>query len=209
MCVDHGVQLPRAKTTCYDAGRKVAWLLRGPGIPAGTRVGAMTAHVDFLPTVLDLADVAVPENVQGKSLAAHARGQADEEVNECVFGHFVEVRRMVRTRDFKLIRNFREADFGGGSSVGDLAPEAEYPGGECPHVELYDLREDPNEFHNVAESDDYGDVRRELDARLWDFLLEHDDFVVHEPVRSDWQRRTRRDLEEHLLQTARFAQEDR
>jgi hypothetical protein len=65
-------------------------------------------------------------------------------------------------------------------------------------VELYDLREDPNEFHNVAEAGEYGGVREELDARLWGFLLQHNDFVVNEPVRTDWQEETRRHLEDYL-----------
>jgi arylsulfatase A-like enzyme len=199
MCVDHGVQLPRAKTTAYDAGHKVAWLIRWPeAVPAGTCVDALASHVDLLPTVLELAGLAVPGDVQGHSFARHARGESSEELNDCVFGHFVEVRRMVRTRTHKFIRNFREPGLGGGSSVGDLAPEAVYPDNwPLPHVELYDLREDPNEFHNLADESARADARRDLDARLWDFLIEHDDFIVHEPVRSEWQEKTRAELEEH------------
>lgn len=199
MCVDHGVQLPRAKTTGYDAGHRVAWLLRWPEeIPPGTRVDALTSHIDSLPTVLDLAGLPVPDNVQGKSFAAHVRGQSAEELNDCVFGHFVEVRRMIRTRTHKFIRNFREPGLGGGSSVGDLRPEAAYPDDRpLPRVELYDLREDPNELHNLADAPGYAAIRRELDTRLWDFLIEHDDFIVHEPVRTEWQQRTRAELDQH------------
>jgi arylsulfatase A-like enzyme len=199
MCVDHGVQLPRAKTTGYDAGHKVAWLLRRPGaIPPATRVDALTAHVDFLPTVFDLAALPTPGNVQGRSFADHARGESAAELNDCVFGHFVEVRRMVRTRTHKLIRNFREPGLGGGSSVGDLVPEAAYPDDRpLPHVELYDLREDPHEFRNLAGDSACAGIRRELDVLLWDFLVEHDDFIVHEPVRTEWQQRTRADFDEY------------
>jgi hypothetical protein len=64
-------------------------------------------------------------------------------------------------------------------------------------VELYDLEHDPNEFHNLANDPAHAAVRAELDARLWNFLLDHNDFVVNEPVRDDWQRQTRRMHEAH------------
>jgi arylsulfatase A-like enzyme len=55
MNVDHGVGLDRAKTSCYDAGTKTAWIFRQTGvIPAGKTVDILTTHVDVTPTVLDL-----------------------------------------------------------------------------------------------------------------------------------------------------------
>ena len=39
-----------------------------------------------------------------------------------------------------------------------------------PHIELYDLAQDPWEFHNVAEEPAYADTRRELCSRLYAHL---------------------------------------
>jgi arylsulfatase A-like enzyme len=201
MCVDHGVGLPRAKTHMYDPGLAVAWLLRWPGvIPEGGSVDAMTSHIDVLPTVCELTGLAMPENVQGVSFAGHARGTRADEQHDAVYGHMVEVTRCIRTHTHKLIRNIqpRGVQLKRGLQVATAAGQ----GGDT-HLELYDLVEDPNEFTNLADDPACAEIRDELDARLWDFLLDHNDFVVNEPVRSEWEAERRAQLEAHCARTGR------
>lgn len=200
MCVDHGVGLPRAKGNCYDPGTTVACIMRRPGvIPESLVVENMIHHVDVLPTVCDLAGVPIPENAQGMSFAAHARGESREEIRHECFSHMVENIRAIRTCDFRFIRNFRPPciDHDHYSSV-RAVPEGRFDTNRpLPHVELFDLKKDPNEFNNVADNPAYAKVRAELDARLWDFLLDHNDFIVNEPADDEWKAETRRQLEEH------------
>jgi arylsulfatase A-like enzyme len=205
MCVDHGVGIPRAKTTCYDSGIGVSWILRWPGrIPAGSLVRAMATHVDVLPTVFDLMGLPVPENVEGVSFAGHVLGRRDEELRDEVFSHMVENTRSIRTTTHKLIRNFRPPQPGGGYATKlEVAPEVAIYAAKPPHVELYDLEADPQELRNLADDPEHSARRAELDARLWDFLLDHNDFIVNEPVDSDWQKVTRRHLEEHCRAAGR------
>jgi len=206
MCVDHGVGLPRAKTTCYDPGIGVSWILRWPGVvPAGTVVDALATHVDILPTLLDLIGLPVPAECDGHSFAAHVRGQSREELNDAVFSHMVETTRSIRTRNHKLIRNFRPpARFSAGPlPVLQKAETHRTAEDGPPHVELYDLRRDPNEFNNLAAEPAFRSILEELNGRLWDFLLDVDDFIVHDPVRTPWQRRTREELETHCRSVGR------
>lgn len=211
MCVDHGVGLPRAKTTCYDPGTGVSWLMRLPGtIPEGTVVDAMATHIDTLPTTLSLLGLPIPSNVQGRDFAAHVRGERADQLNDSVFCHMVETTRSIRTHTHKFIRNFRPPRWPMVEAPVDFAlsrnkSEQADPGAEGvrPHVELYDLSKDPNEFTNLADVSAYADVCRKLDAKLWDFLIDHHDFLVHEPVRSTWQQETRRQLEEHIRSSGR------
>jgi N-sulfoglucosamine sulfohydrolase len=202
MCVDHGVGLPRAKTHMYDAGLAVAWLLRWPGvIPEGGTVDAMTSHIDFLPTMCELAGLPIPENLHGVSFAGHVRAERSDEQHDAVFAHMVEVTRCIRTPRYKLIRNIqpRAAQVSRGMAV-TAAAAAD---GESSHLELYDLEKDPNEFTNVVGDPAYAVVRDELDARLWDFLLDRNDSVVNEPVRDEWGAERRRQLEAHCAQAGR------
>ena len=65
---DHGTAMPRAKGTCYDPGLKTAFLAHWPGhFEGGRRYGEMISNMDLLPTVLELAGMRIPEEVEGKS----------------------------------------------------------------------------------------------------------------------------------------------
>lgn len=207
MCVDHGVGLSRAKTTCYDPGHRTAWMMRWPGhLPAGHQVNSLSTHVDVLPTLRELLGWDPIDELDGLSLAAQARGQSNAEVRDAVFGHMVENFRMIRTRRHKLIRNFRP--FSHHQFKGDCATQHkgfptpqrplptphQTPDSTFPALELYDLALDPHETNNLAGHPHSASILAELDARLWDFLLTHDDFIVHDPVRTPWQQATRQDL---------------
>jgi N-sulfoglucosamine sulfohydrolase len=213
MCVDHGVGLPRAKTNCYDPGTSVAWIVKWPGhVKANHTVSAMVTQIDVLPTLFGVLGWKQPAEFQGQCFSEHLKGSADEELNDVVFSHMVETTRSVRTKRYKFIRNFREPKL---YSQGPLdcallySPEArERFGfkieaardmgvfeGEKPHVELYDLEKDPNEFNNVSEHPEYKEIRDELNKKLWVFLYEHNDFLVNEPARTEWQKTTAQDAE--------------
>lgn len=53
---DHGMAFPGAKTTVYEAGLRVPFLVRDPGAPQkGLTNDAMISHADLTPTILDYA----------------------------------------------------------------------------------------------------------------------------------------------------------
>ena len=70
---DHGIGLPRAKRWLYDSGTRIPLIVR---IPEALRVrdqgrpGAVSdrpvSSIDFGPTVLNLAGLAVPDYMQGQ-----------------------------------------------------------------------------------------------------------------------------------------------
>jgi len=209
MAVDHGVGLSRAKTTCYEAGTRVGWIMRWPGqIPAGKEVPALTTHVDLLPTIWELLGHDPIPELDGFSLAGHVRDAANEEVRDAVFSHMVESTRSIRTSRFRFIRNFGLPRVPVGMR-GDCAqlhrgyaepfekpdPETAVPTAQWPLVELYDREHDPEELANVAEDPRYAEERARLDDQLWRFLFDHDDFVIHGMIRTPWQQAIRKDLE--------------
>jgi arylsulfatase A-like enzyme/Tfp pilus assembly protein PilF len=54
---------------------RVPWIVAGPGVGMGQRVGAMVALVDFLPTALDLLGLDALPGLRGRSLAPALRGE--------------------------------------------------------------------------------------------------------------------------------------
>jgi choline-sulfatase len=133
----HGVFL-------YDATLRIAFLMAGPGIPAGLRVKQQARTIDLLPTVLDLMGGKTPPGVQGTTLtpAFHGKEVATAySYAETLFPKlnmgWAEMRGM-RTNRWKYIR--------------------------APKPELYDLVQDPAETTNVIAS--HAPEAQELDAKL-------------------------------------------
>jgi arylsulfatase A-like enzyme len=116
-------------------------IVSGPGIPHGTS-DALIYLFDLYPTVCDLLGVEVPATVEGKSLVPILRGEA-ESVRDSVFGAYLDVQRSVRTERWKLIR---------------------YP--RVDETQLFDLEQDPNEVHDLAEQPEQADRVREMNELL-------------------------------------------
>ncbi len=212
ICVDHGVGLPRAKATCYDPGISVGWMLRLPErIPAGHTCDCLTTHIDVFPTVLELAGLSVPDGTQGHSLAAHAQRDNCDEVHDALFAHMVENTRSLRTKDWKLIRNFSPSTHhalfpaqAGSHWKADVQTELRTATlDNAPHLELYNLNDDPDEHHNLAGDPRHAAQLRQLDDQLWSFLYHENDFVLHNPIRTSWQAETRARLQQWCANTSR------
>jgi arylsulfatase A-like enzyme len=67
-CIWHGAQL-------YDEVTHVPLMLWGAGIPKGKRVATPVAHVDLMPTILDVIGLPIPDQATGTSLVALLTGQ--------------------------------------------------------------------------------------------------------------------------------------
>lgn len=132
-------------------------------IKPGTVCGELIQNIDFAPTYLAAAGVAVPEEMAGTPLQPLFRsGKAPKNWRKDLYYHYWDypaihnVRRHdgVTTKDFKLI-HFK--DGGGGNKKTD-APIDQW--------ELYDLRQDPREVNNVYCDPKYKNVVKQLTKRL-------------------------------------------
>lgn len=120
----HGVFL-------YDATLRIAFVLTGPGVPAGARVKQQARSIDFLPTLLALMGGKTPRDVQGVSLVPAFSGESassDVSYEETLYPKMSmgwSELRAIRTNHWKYVR--------------------------APKPELYDLLSDPHERVNVLE----------------------------------------------------------
>ncbi|MCY3780410.1 MAG: sulfatase-like hydrolase/transferase [Chloroflexi bacterium] len=62
---DHGMY---GKGLPYESALRTPLIARGPGIAAGHTIDSVESTLDIAPTLLDMADIAEPEGVQGRSL---------------------------------------------------------------------------------------------------------------------------------------------
>lgn len=195
LTTDHGAAFPRAKSTLYDAGTGVALMVRPPASwqVRPHRVPELVIHQDLLPTLLEVAGAegAHDAELEGRSILELIKNPqreaqpADRMVfTSKTYHDSYDPKRAVRTPDYVYIRNYEvgprlalAADLEASRTrrgMGDdhLAPR--------PPEELYDRRRDPHELDDVAQRDDYADVR----ARLADAL--HERLVaIGDPVESE------------------------
>jgi arylsulfatase A-like enzyme len=159
---DHGIAMPRAKCSVYEPGLQTSFILRYPsrnGWHGGTRRSEMISNVDYLPTLLAVADVPVPAAVQGSSFAPLLNG-ASFKPRETVFGEmtyhdYYDPRRSIRTESHKLIVNFSSAPAFMDPSQSwrprsDTVTPPNHALAYHNAFELYDLRTDPWEQHDLA-----------------------------------------------------------
>ncbi|NLY01320.1 MAG: sulfatase [Rhodopirellula sp.] len=211
MTGDNGMPFPRHKCQLYDSGTHaplaIHWKAAGK---AGRRVTDFVSLADLAPTFLEVAGVAVPEAMTGRSLLGILRsassgrvdpgrdhvltgrerhGQTQEKPNPGGYPM-----RAIRNDDFLYIRNFEPDRWPGGCPDPDRAFNGRAYG-DCddsptkslviehrddpqfrrfyqlafekrPAEELYDLRKDPDQLHNVAGQPEYAETQRRLADRL-------------------------------------------
>ncbi len=143
---DHGLAMGshglRGKQNMYEHSVGVPLVIRGPGIAAGARTRAQCYLRDLFPTVCELCEVAIPEGLDGRSLVPVLRGEA-RTMHSHVFGYFRDVQRMIRTGRWKLIH---------------------YP--QIGKWQLFDLKGDPHEVHNLADDPQHAATLAELRGAL-------------------------------------------
>ena len=192
---DHGLAMPRAKCTLYDAGLEVALLIRWPegGAEGGAVRPELVSNIDVLPTLLEAAGVPPRGGIQGRSVLPLLRGEAYEPRQaifaEKTFHSYYDPMRCVRTHRHKYIRNFET-----GFAVevpGDIqqspifrADPSRYSSDRASLVELYDLEADPLEQQNLAGTAAVQAVEQRLSAELWSWMRETTDPLLKGPVPS-------------------------
>jgi len=183
---DHGISHARGKQFMYEEGLHVPLVIAGPGIEPGQVRNDMVEHIDIAALSLSVAGIAIPDYMQAKDILSKdykkrnavyaARDRCDETV---------EYLRSVRTNRYKYIRNFLDqrphmqpSRYKDKKSI-VIALRAAHEAGTLtevqdrifaptrPKEELYDLKSDPHEIHNLADDPKFQErlvkFRKQLD----------------------------------------------
>ena len=193
---DHGDGLPRCKRWLYDSGLNIPLIIKWPDkANAGTVDGRLISSIDFGPTVLSLAGIAVPSHMQGIPFLGNQAGTprdavfaARDRVDESY-----DMIRSVRTKDYLYIRNFYPNEpfpiwvpylsnmpiykemlrF---DAEGKLTgPQKAWMSYSRPPEELYDVKADPFQIKNLINDPKLKPVLEELRGRQREWTLETGD----------------------------------
>jgi len=116
------------KTQLYEGGIRVPMIARWPGkIQPGTETGHISAFWDVLPTITDLLGIQAPHDIDGISFLPTLMGQPEkQQEHDYLYWEYLG-RQAVRMGDWKAYRAAYDKD-----------------------IELYNLKNDIAESHNIA-----------------------------------------------------------
>ena len=171
---DHGIAIGRhglmGKQNLYEHTWRVPFIVKGPGVKAGTRVEGNIYLLDVLPTLCDLAGIEIPGTVEGISFAPVLKGKTHA-VRDVMYGVYCggtkPGMRSVKQGDWKLIKY----------DVMD---------GAIRETQLFNLAGNPHEYlpehnqsgemeTNLAGNPAYADKLAEMEALLLEQMEQHDD----------------------------------
>ncbi|MEO8960279.1 MAG: sulfatase [Ginsengibacter sp.] len=144
------------KRDMYEASMRVPLLAWCPDlIKPGTKVKQMVENIDIGPTILDLAGVAEPKQMQGASFLPLLEGKQIKWRDKIFYEYYWEWAFPmtptifgIRTDQYKYIYNW---------GVWDIN-------------ELYDIQKDPEEMNNLVRNPEFANIAKSLKKELWDWL---------------------------------------
>jgi arylsulfatase A-like enzyme len=141
------------KRWMFEESYRTPLLIQWPGVTKpGSVNNDMVSNLDFAETMLDMAGVKVPADMQGRSMVPVLKGKTPADWRKEHYYHYYEypavhsVKRHygVSTEQYKLIHFYYDID----------------------EWELFDLKADPQEMKNVYNDPAYALVKADLHARL-------------------------------------------
>ena len=144
---DHGLSVGHhgliGKQNMYDHSMRVPLMMAGPDIPNGELRDQEVYLQDIMATSLELAGIDKPDYVEFNSLMELVKSPEAKSYYESIYGAYMNLQRMVKKGDYKLIV---------------------YP--KIGKVRLFNLVEDPNEMNDLAGKAEFQDKVKEMLGEL-------------------------------------------
>ncbi|MES2006432.1 MAG: sulfatase [Bacteroidota bacterium] len=139
------------KRFMYEESFRTPLIIKWPGVTKGKQVSNMLVqNLDFAETLLDIAGLPIPADMQGKSMVPLLKGKQKGDLHDALYYHFYENQEHnvakhigVRTNRYKLIFFYEKKEY-----------------------ELYDLEKDPKEMNNLYNDPAYTKLRADMLQKL-------------------------------------------
>jgi arylsulfatase A-like enzyme len=158
------------KRWMYEESFRTPMLMRYPGvIKSGTMNKDFVMNLDIAPTVLDIAGVKIPNDMQGQSflpLLTNKKANGREAMYYHYYEngeHSVSPHFGISTKRYKLIRFYERVN----------------------GWELYDLKKDKSEMHNVYGSKGYKKITQQLKKQLDGLIDQYEDTDAEKILKSN------------------------
>ncbi len=152
------------KRFMYEQSLRTPLMIRVPKKYGGTpkNIVPMVQNIDYAPTFLDYAGVAIPKKMQGKSLKPLLNNEDNASWRDAIYYHYYEYPNEhmvlrhygIRTDRYKLIHFYDK---------------------ELDSWELYDLQNDPDEMQNIYAQKENVNLINELKSKLKELQVQYKD----------------------------------
>jgi Arylsulfatase A and related enzymes len=157
------------KRTAYEESMRVPLIARCPAlIQPKTKLKQMVLNVDIAPSILELAGVKKPSQMQGNSFIPLLQNKQVAWRDKVFYEYYWEnafpqtpTQFAIRTDQYKFIRS---------QGVWDID-------------QLYDIQKDPYEVNNLIRHPEYQELAKQLNKELWNWLQETEGlFIPLKPI---------------------------
>ncbi|MCF7955676.1 MAG: sulfatase-like hydrolase/transferase, partial [Phycisphaerae bacterium] len=164
------------KWSHFEQSLRIPLIVYDPRLPKGQRgrvVEQTALNIDFAPTMLELAEVEIPENYEGRSLNPVVTDDAakiSDWRKEFFCEHLMDNPKIpkwegVHTERYKYARYFEQV------------PVYEF---------LHDLKTDPTEFTNLVTNPDYKEVLAKMRSKVDTFAKENPRILLAENLQCEY-----------------------
>ncbi|NSL87360.1 sulfatase [Chitinophaga sp. Mgbs1] len=150
------------KRFMYEESLRTPFIIRYPGVvKPGSSSNKLMLNIDWAPTILEMAGAPVPADIQGTSFLPLLKAEETTAWRNAAYYHYYEFPEPhhvyphfgVRTGDYSLIRFYGGAD----------------------SWELYDLKKDPQQLHNLYGEKGMEKITAGLKATLKSLIIQYKD----------------------------------
>lgn len=139
---DHGYHLGQkgnwGKHQTWQETTRVPFFIAGAGLPKDVKVDETVGLIDIYPTLIDLCKLTKPHEMDGQSLAYILENPAASRDRDLFIPHHNRGTYAVVNQNWRFIHYDNDSE------------------------ELYDLKNDPNEYDNLANKEKFNDVKARL-----------------------------------------------
>ncbi len=147
---------------CFNSAYHVPLLIRWPGVVVnpGRSVSEFVSLADIAPTILEIAGIKADREFAGISLVPFLKNEEQKSWREAIYtqtngNELYGIQRSVMTKEWKYVYNGFDYD------------------------ELYNLKDDPEQMHNLINEPKYRHVVREMCKMMWEFAYYHGDVCIN------------------------------
>jgi len=158
------------KRWMYEESLRMPFIIKYPGkIKTNTVVNDIVSNIDIAPTLLDLAGIESPDEVQGKSFKSQLMGEKNDNWRQSMYYHYYEYPKWhhvqphygIRTERYKLIHFYYDIDL----------------------WEFYDLEKDPHELNNLINSNQHAELIADLKDELYALKTQYGNTMTIDELR--------------------------